>query len=171
MRTACRRRVELPSKLCTDASLRLAVPTSPPGFSRGDPPSRAEAVGFKPAEFFRTPEELLDRAYNRPTVEQLQAQAAVPAGKGEALLRKAGQGKPPAGYRELVARTNRLKTLEAALEATEAEKASMGKGRKRKVAPAHNVRVGTVGLDGSVEGGGARVKRPAAFRWKAERKR
>lgn len=139
-------------------------------FSRA--PRRAEAKAFKPAEFFRTPEELLGRAFNRPTVDQLRERAAAPEGpQQEALLRKAQRGKPAAGYRELVARTNRLKALEAALEATEAEKAMMGKGRKRKIAPAHNVMVGRVGLDGTVEGDGPKVKRPAAFRWKAERKR
>lgn len=133
----------------------------------------AQAAAFDAAKHFNTPAELLDRAFNRPTVTQLREQASVPATAGtEAAMRKRA-AKPPSGYRELVARTNRLKTLTSALDAAEAEKANMGKGRKRKVAEALRPKLGQLGLDGQPEDGdgGRGAKQPAVFKWKTERKR
>ena len=117
----------------------------------------AAAASFDAAAHFETAPELLPRRFNRPRLAQLASEDLV-AGKGAAGA-AAGRRrtKPPAGYAELAARSERLERLSRVVEQVEADKAAMGRGRKRPVATA------AAGEDGK--------KVRQVYRWKNERKR
>ena len=117
-----------------------------------------QALKFDPAKYFDTPDELLDRSYNRLTRSQLDDPGliATAAGSGEVDMAtiKKSEKRRDAAYRELLERQKRQSSLMEASHKMEYDRAVMGNGRKRKLKPEEIV------------GGAKKV-----FKWKAERKR
>jgi len=112
--------------------------------------SAQDAAKFSPAEYFDTPAELLDRAYNRPRKSTLSSQPVVLGDSAEAVAKT--ERRKLSAYREAAQRQERQQKLAALAEKMAYEKQVMGKGRKRKL-----------------QSGDA--TQPPVFLWKRERKR
>eukprot|EP00884_Botryococcus_braunii_P006604 jgi/Botrbrau1/15945/Bobra.0260s0006.1 len=120
--------------------------------------SEREARNFSAEEFFDTPAELLDRAFNRPRRSQLGDPATVsgapePTGDDAVSNPSALERKRAGLYKELLQRKKRLQVLSGLTNKLALQKELMGKGSKRK-------------LKGRGEDGEAPV-----FKWKRERKK
>lgn len=109
-----------------------------------------EAKDFDAAKFFDTAPELVDRAFNRPRLSTLASQSVQAPVDGMTLKRL--RKHRDAAYDELDERTERLKMLRRTAAHFEAQKASLSKGRRVKVAEAAH------GM-------------PAKFKWKQQRKK
>lgn len=91
--------------------------------------SRKEAKKFKPAEFFDTPEELMDRTYNRPKKEQLRTEQLIGDLSDEALAKSASERARE--YRELGKRVEREKQLYIVAQKMQVKKQLMDKKNKK----------------------------------------
>lgn len=89
--------------------------------------TKEEAESFSPTEYFNTVPELVDRAYNRPTKEQLQKETLVEGDNQRVVVSKKRQ------YRELAERMKREEGLGKMIQDLEVKKQLMGKGKKRKI--------------------------------------
>lgn len=117
---------------------------------------KSELVNFDAAEYFDTPNELLDRTYNRPKNLQLEDPSILSTtlnpGSVEGSVAKSEKRRLQL-YKELLQRREREGLLKGAMQKMEYEKLIMGKGRKRKLRPE--------------EAGG----KSGVYRWKTVRKK
>lgn len=86
---------------------------------------------FDPAEHFNTEPELVDRAFNRITKDKLKNDPAIANVKVKAVKRASRLREQ--SYKELNRRINRGDKLTKAVNALQAQRASMAKGSKRKI--------------------------------------
>ena len=115
--------------------------------------SKKEAAEFDPVKYFNTLPEFIERAYNRPTLEQLASPDLIVGSRGSMPTRKELkhiEHKRTLNYAELKARKERAKKLGQGIEETQTIRNLMGKGRRKKV----------------VVGDGK-----AVYKWKRERKK
>lgn len=94
--------------------------------------SAAEAAAFDPAEHFDTDASLGMRAFNRPTKQQLASSSAVTGATSKRDV-KAALRRGEKAYDELRQREQRAGKMSKVLQKMAAEKARMGKGKKRKL--------------------------------------
>ncbi|GAX80942.1 hypothetical protein CEUSTIGMA_g8377.t1 [Chlamydomonas eustigma] len=96
--------------------------------------SAAEARALKPEEYFDTPAELLGRSHNRPRVRQMLVEG-LPEASGPVASRrlKLIEKKKQSAYKELLERADRQGKVARTASLMAYEKATMGKGRKRKL--------------------------------------
>eukprot|EP00750_Incisomonas_marina_P029091 INCI7043.1.p1 GENE.INCI7043.1~~INCI7043.1.p1 ORF type:complete len:185 (+),score=31.72 INCI7043.1:600-1154(+) len=114
--------------------------------------SAKEVADFSAAEYFDTPEELTDRAYNRVRKETLEkglVEDGTELGKG--VKKKLAKAKEKA-YVEMYDRQQRLKKVERLRLHLQAQKNLLAKGRRVLEEP-------------------AKYGKPAVHRWKSERKK
>lgn len=126
----------------------------------------ADVSGFRPEKFFDTVPEQVERKHNRQHKEtvrrvaeaaavedaELEGPALIAAVKSERKARKRARAELKAKYRELDERTSRLTKLRRTADHFAAQRATLDKGRRIKVADAE-------------EG------RPAVFKWATQRKK
>lgn len=97
----------------------------------------ATMQSFSAEQHFDTANELLSRSFNRPRTAQLQEPAVAGTLPAKHKQRQADR-KREAAYRELQQRNDRRNNLSGMAGSMEVEKAVMGKGRKRKLAPSES---------------------------------
>eukprot|EP00037_Helgoeca_nana_P001740 m.29171 g.29171 ORF g.29171 m.29171 type:complete len:260 (+) comp12087_c1_seq1:178-957(+) len=94
--------------------------------------TRREVRNFDTATHFETAPELVDRKFNRPRVEDLEAGPAILGGVNHKLLKKNAK-KRAGAYIELGQRIDRLKKIEGVVDELETKRNLQGKGPRRKI--------------------------------------
>ena len=89
-----------------------------------------EVESFDPAKHFNTAPELVDRHFNRPTLEQLQERKMHAPNKKERNIAEKEKGK---AYQELLERKVREDKLKGWMQDMGMHTQLLGKGKKRKV--------------------------------------
>jgi len=132
-----------------------------------------EMESFDAAKHFNTSEDLMSRAFNRPTVEMIEKQAESPTKMNHKKIAKAMKKKEKA-YKELEERTKRSSRLELAVSQLSLQRNLMAKGSKRKVvltdADGKRKKLKRGGIFGQeAEEEEDLDKRPVVYKWKRER--
>lgn len=133
-----------------------------------------EIETFDAAKHFNTSEDLVDRAFNRPTVDMIDKQADTPSKLNHKRMAKVMKKKEKA-YKELEERTKRSSQLELAVNQLSLQRNLMAKGSKRKVvlvdAEGKRKRLKRGGIFGQEVEEEDVSKRPVVYKWKRERSR
>ena len=116
----------------------------------------AALSSFDAAKYFDTPNELLNRAYNRPRLASLEATLVTNGGQSSAVLKKIASSSKRT-YKELEQRAERAEKLGKALIKLDLQRNLLGPGTKRKI---------KVGNDEEKDG----EEQSAVFKWKRQRK-